>query len=195
LEALVRLSGGEPVLSGLLPDRIEAFQAAAEQALAASDLVVFTAGSSVSIRDLTAEAIAGLGEPGVLVHGVSVRPGKPTILAVCGGKPVIGLPGNPVSALVIARIFLVPLIRLYLGLGETIAPTVPARLRANLPSQAGREDWVLVKLALESDGYWASPVYGRSNLIFTLVRADGLVRIPAAANGLEAGSPVEALLL
>ncbi len=195
LEALVREAGGEPVLTGVLPDRIEAFRAAAGQALEASDIVVFTAGSSVSVRDLTAEAIAGLGKPGVLVHGVSVRPGKPTILAVCSGKPVIGLPGNPVSALVIARIFVTPVIERFIGLQERVAPFVEARLNANLPSQAGREDWVPVRLNLDSDGYRADPIFGRSNLIFTLARADGLVRIPAAANGLAAGSSVLVYLL
>jgi molybdopterin molybdotransferase len=131
----------------------------------------------------------------VLVHGVSVRPGKPTILAVCSGKPVIGLPGNPVSALVIARIFVTPVIERFIGLEERVAPFVEARLGANLPSQAGREDWVPVRLNLDSDGYRADPIFGRSNLIFTLARADGLVRIPAAANGLAAGSSVLVYLL
>jgi molybdopterin molybdotransferase len=196
LEALVRAAGGDPVLSGILPDRIEAFREAAEQALAACDLVVFTAGSSVSVRDLTAEVIAGLGEPGVLVHGVSVRPGKPTILAVCGGKPVVGLPGNPVSALVIARLFVVPVIERYLGvLRPQAEASVVARLAANLPSQAGREDWVPVRLSPDADSYRAEPVFGRSNLIFSLARADGLVRIPAAANGLPAGAAVTVYLL
>jgi molybdopterin molybdotransferase len=191
LEALVRSAGGEPVLTGILPDRIESFRAAAEAALAGSDCVVFTAGSSVSVRDLTAEVIAGLGEPGVLVHGVSVRPGKPTILAVCAGKPVIGLPGNPVSALIIARIFVVPLIERFLGVvkkGEMA--TVAARLSANVPSQAGREDWIPVMLSRSAGEIVAEPVYGRSNLIFSLARADGLVRIPAPANGLPAGAEV-----
>lgn len=196
LEALVRESGGEPVLGAILPDRIEAFQEAADKALAGSDLVVFTAGSSVSVRDLTAEVIAGLGTPGVLVHGVSVRPGKPTILAVCGGKPVIGLPGNPVSALVIARLFVVPLIERLLGLrAAQTTPSVPARLAANLPSQAGREDWVPVRLVRSGEDLLAEPVYGRSGLIFTLARADGLVRVPASANGLPAGEAVVVYLL
>ena len=196
LEALVRAAGGEPVLYPILPDRIDAFREAAQRALASSDLVLFTAGSSVSVRDLTAEVIAGLGEPGVLVHGISVRPGKPTILAVCGGKPVVGLPGNPVSALVIARIFVVPVIERFLGLERSGAEaSVAARLMANIPSQAGREDWIPVRLTLDSDGYQAEPVYGRSNLIFTLTRADGLIRIPAPANGLATGSTVVVYLL
>ena len=192
LQALVRNLGGEPVLYGVLPDRIEAFRTTAMRALNDTDMVVFTAGSSVSVRDLTAQVIDEMGEPGVLVHGVSVRPGKPTILAVCSGKPVIGLPGNPVSALVISRLFVRPVIERMLGLpGERPIVRLSAKLTTNLSSLAGREDWVAVKLIETENGTLADPVFGKSNLIFTLARADGLIRIPAAANGIAAGTMVE----
>ena len=166
------------------------------QAHAECDMVVVTAGSSASSRDLTALVINELGAPGVLVHGVNVRPGKPTILGVCDEKPVIGLPGNPVSALVIAGLFVVPVVRAYLGVAiKGIQPSIEARLKVNLSSQAGREDWVAVRL-VEEDGYLsADPVFGKSNLIFTLARANGLVKIPADANGLEAGQTVQVWLL
>ena len=97
LSAFVAQNGGQPVSYGIFPDQIEALEAAASKALQECDIVVFTAGSSASARDLTAQVINGLGTPGVLVHGVNVRPGKPTILGICGGKAVIGLPGNPVA--------------------------------------------------------------------------------------------------
>jgi molybdopterin molybdotransferase len=145
---------------------------------------------------LTAQTIAQLGAPGVLVHGVNVRPGKPTILAVCDGKPVIGLPGNPVSALVIADIFVGSVLRVFLG--QTTPrprPTVPARLMLNLSSVAGREDWVGVRLLPIPNGYAADPIFGKSNLIFTLAKADGLICIPADANGLEVGSMVDVVLI
>ena len=173
------------------------FGEVASQAHAACDLLIFTAGSSVSVRDLTAQTIDGLGSPGVLVHGVSVRPGKPTILAMCDGKPVIGLPGNPVSALVIARIFVAAAIEKMLGVSERqLRPTVAARLTTNLASQAGREDWVGVRLVPTASGYDAEPVFGKSNLIFTLANADGLLKIPAPANGIQAGEmPVAVELL
>ncbi len=116
LAAVVTQAGGEPVLYGILPDRREALELAARQAHAACDVVLITAGSSVSTRDITSEIIATLGPPGVLAHGVALKPGKPTILAVCSGKPVIGLPGNPVSALVVAGLFVAPLLRRMLGL-------------------------------------------------------------------------------
>lgn len=196
LQSLVRDAGGEPVLSGILPDRIDAFRAAAAAALESSDLVVFTAGSSISVRDLTGQVIAELGPPGVLVHGVNVRPGKPTILAVCSGVPVVGLPGNPVSALVIAGLFVRPAIDGLLGRRRSpVRPSVAAILSTNLPSRAGREDRVPVRLLPDGDGLRAEPVFGKSNLIFTLSRADGLVTIPAAANGLPAGAVVQVELI
>jgi molybdopterin molybdotransferase len=159
-------------------------------------MLVLTAGSSASVRDLTSQVIDRLGKPGVLVHGVNVRPGKPTILACCRGKPVIGLSGNPVSALVTARLFVTPLIEAFSGL-QTNAPQpyVTAKLALNLPSQAGREDWVAVRLARSQEGYLAEPVFGKSNLIFSLVQADGLLRIPPDATGLEAGEQVQVYLL
>ena len=165
-------------------------------------MVVITAGSSASARDLTAGVIDSLGPPGVLVHGVNVRPGKPTILAACSVgervKPVIGLPGNPVSALVIAGLFVVPLVERLLGMtgvtGSRPRPQVQARLSLNLPSQAGREDWVPVRLLPGPQGFLAEPVFGKSNLIFTLARADGLLRVPPDATGIAAGEPVDVFL-
>lgn len=196
LAALIREAGAEPINYPILADEADVFRAAAERALAENDAVVFTAGSSVSVRDLTATTIDALGQPGVLVHGVSVRPGKPTILAVCDGKPVIGLPGNPVSALVIADLFVVPVVERLLGVaGQRRRPAVAARLAINLASQSGREDWVAVRLIESAGDLSAEPVFGKSNLIFTLARADGLVRIPADDNGLPAGAPVDVVLL
>jgi molybdopterin molybdotransferase len=203
LAALVNQTGGEPVLYGIVPDNLDAMKAAAAKALAECDALVVTAGSSASARDTTAEAIISLGAPGVLVHGVNVRPGKPTILAVCDGKAVIGLPGNPVSALVIAGLFVVPVIERLLGAKPRPKASLLAKLTVNLPSQAGREDWVAVKLIPSplhpspagrgdgGEGILAEPIFGKSNLIFSLAAADGLVRIPPDATGLSAGEMVE----
>jgi molybdopterin molybdotransferase len=196
LSALVEAAGGEPVLGGIVPDQEETLYQAADELLAACDALVITAGSSASTRDLTASIIDRLGQPGVLVHGVNVRPGKPTILGVCEGKPVIGLPGNPVSALVIAGLFVVPALERLAGQErDPFRPALPARLSLNLASQAGREDWIPVRLVETPQGRIAEPVFGKSNLIFTLARADGLVCIPADATGLGAGTPVEVVLL
>lgn len=193
LASLVAGWGGDPQRYGILPDRREAVEQALRTALESCDIVVITAGSSASARDLTAGVIDQFGPPGVLVHGVNVKPGKPTILGACSGKPVIGLPGNPVSALAIARLFLAPVIERLLGLAseERGRYVLAARLTVNLPSQAGREDWVPVRLSRDSSGrLQANPVFYKSNLIFTLARADGLLHIPADATGLEAGIEV-----
>lgn len=204
LSALTEKWGGEAVRYGIISDQFGALKDAAAKALADCDAVVITAGSSTSTRDMTADVIRALGEPGVLVHGINTRPGKPTILGVCNGKAVIGLPGNPVSALVNGYLFVAPVISRLLG--ETPRPraTVQARLTVNLSSQAGREDWWPVKMRetpIPAEGpggggkFLAEPIFGKSNLIFTLANADGLLRIAPDATGLSAGDSVEVLLL
>ena len=181
---------------GIIPDQVLALRLALAKALAECDLVVVTAGSSASARDLTASVIQEMGAPGVLVHGVNVKPGKPTILAVCNGKAVIGLPGNPVSALVIAGIFVRPVIDFLIGRQSSRPRSrIAARLAVNLGSQAGREDWIPVRLVASAGGFLADPIFYKSNLIFSLARADGLVHIPADANGLPVGELVDVELL
>jgi len=195
LAATITEAGGQPIHYGIVPDRIDSLHSLAIKALAESDMLIITAGSSASTRDLTAQVINNLGRPGVLVHGINIRPGKPTILAMCDSKPVIGLPGNPVSALVIALLFVKPVIHRLSGIQmELPAGKIRARLSLNLPSQAGREDWIPVHLSTKGDCRIAEPVLGKSNLIFTLVRANGLARIEADATGLSAGEEVEAIL-
>ena len=196
LSSAVEEAGGEPVLYGIISDTHEAMFAAATCAQQECELVVVTAGSSASTRDLTSEILDQLGEPGVLVHGVNTRPGKPTILAVCDGVPMVGLPGNPVSALVNTYLFVVPVIKALLGENNPRPQaTLQAQLTINLASSAGREDWVPVHLAEGEQGYQAEPIFGKSNLIFTLSRADGLLKIPADATGLSAGDRVEVYLM
>jgi len=178
-------------------------KAAASLALSECDVVVITAGSSASTRDMTADVIRWLGEPGVLVHGINTRPGKPTILGVCNGKAVIGLPGNPVSALVNGYLFVMPVIEKMLNATPRPRATIQAKLTVNLPSQAGREDWIPVKLSPSPSGrgvrgegeLQAHPIFGKSNLIFTLANADGLLRIHPDATGLSAGETVEVILI
>lgn len=199
LGALVEKSGGMAVRYGIFGDQFEVLKEAAAKALTECDLVIITAGSSASTRDMTADVIRGLGEPGVLVHGINTRPGKPTILGVCKGKAVIGLPGNPVSALVNGYLFVTPVIEKLLGALPKPKASVQARLTVNLPSQAGREDWWPVKLIEnrkpEIAQYDAEPIFGKSNLIFTLAAADGLLKIHPDATGLSAGEIVEVMLV
>jgi molybdopterin molybdotransferase len=193
LSALVQQAGGEPFSLGVARDTIDDFLPRAQLGFQDTDIFVMTAGSSVSARDLTAVVINKLGEPGVLQHGLAVKPGKPTILAVCDGKPVVGLPGNPVSALLVARQIVIPIIKRFLGEAARPVKTLRAILTANIASTTGREDNVPVRLTEQDDGWLAEPVFGKSNLIFTLVNADGLIHIPLNSNGLRAGSTVEVI--
>jgi molybdopterin molybdotransferase len=198
LSALIEKAGGEAIRYGIISDQFEALKEAAAQALSACDVLIITAGSSASTRDMTAEVIRQLGKPGVLVHGINTRPGKPTILGVCNGKAVIGLPGNPVSALVNGYLFVVPVIEKLLGALPKPKASVQAVLTVNLPSQAGREDWWAVSLVpnLQSPiPHQAVPIFGKSNLIFTLAAADGMLKIDPDATGLSAGEVVEVFLI
>ena len=197
LAALVREAGGEPTFTGIVPDDRAALEATLRRALAGSDaagdcdLLVVSAGSSVGARDETASAIASLGEPGIWCHGLALRPGKPTLLADCGGVPVVGLPGNPRSALVVFRLVGMPLVRLVGGCTEAPPdPTVRARLGRDLPSAAGRLDVVQVTLA----GEVVTPLFGSSALLSILTRADGYLIVPEPATGLPAGTEVEGTL-
>ncbi len=139
--------GAEPIHYGIIPDNRKKLREIIQVGLSECDHLIVTAGSSASSRDLTADVMNELGDPGVLVHGVSIKPGKPTILALAGEKVMIGLPGNPVSALVIAYILVKPIIEMYLGLeNRNFSSSIPAILIMNIPSQAGREDWIPVRL-------------------------------------------------
>jgi molybdopterin molybdotransferase len=194
LAALTQRAGGEALLYGIVPDDQAKLTAVATQAHREADIVVLSAGSSVSYRDMSVDVIASLGAPGVLVHGLSVRPGKPTIVAVANGKAVFGLPGNPVSAMVIFDLLVTPTIQQLLGADNIPAKQVPARLARNLASTSGREDYVQVRLDEQNGEVWATPVLGKSNLIYTLVHADGVVKVPLAANGLHQGEWVPVTL-
>jgi molybdopterin molybdotransferase len=195
LAALVRRSGHVPVVVGVFPDEYGALENASRTALADNDVLILSAGSSVSARDMTAQVVDSLGQPGVLVHGVSLKPGKPTILAVCGAKAVFGLPGNPVSCMVTYELFVAPTLAYLSGAATPPQRAVTARLTRNIASATGREDYVQVRLDRRPDGgFDAVPIFGKSNLIFTLVRADGMLKVPLDAGGLNAGAQVEVVL-
>jgi molybdopterin molybdotransferase len=196
LGSMVELFGGQPVEYGISPDDEQALTQKVIQAYSECDAVIITAGSSVSTRDLTSRVIEKMGKPGVLVHGVNIKPGKPTILAVCNGKPLIGLPGNPVSAFVISRLFVKPMVEKLMGVQKIhVEPLVSATIQSNFPSQAGRMDYVPVVVSRDEMGFKAEPIHFKSNLIFSLVHADGLAIISEDSNGLVAGEKVNVLLI
>ena len=187
LAGLVREAGGQPVLAGIVPDEPDKLKLAVSEAMSWADVIVITAGSSVGVRDDTAAVVASLGEPGIFCHGLSIQPGKPTLLAECNEVPIVGLPGNPRSALVVFRLIGMPIIR-SVGGWETFVPepTAVARLSQDVASVAGRLDIVQVRLR----GGEAEPIFGKSALLSMLSAADGYVTIPEEATGLAANSEV-----
>ena len=191
LAALVRDAGGAPDPRGIVPDDRDALHAALRAAVAECDVVVVSAGSSVGARDETAAAVAALGAPGIWTHGIALRPGKPTLLAEACGVPVIGLPGNPRSALVVFRLVGMPVVRLVGGMTDPPPePSVRARLERDIPSAAGRLDVVQVAVR---DGV-ATPLFGASALLSILAAADGYVVVTDDATGLPAGTEVDVTL-
>jgi len=191
LAALVREAGGEPVPLGIVADDRAALGTALTDALTVADVIVVSAGSSVGGRDETAAAVAALGPPGVWCHGLALKPGKPTLLAECDGVPVIGLPGNPRSALVAFRLVGMPVVRR--AGGWDVAPAEPvarARLARDLASAAGRLDVVQVRV----DHGVATPLFGASALLSVLTGADGFLVVDEPATGLAAGTEVSVTL-
>src|SRR5438876_956365 len=186
LAAMVTQVGAVPHRDGIVADELETLAAAAAAALAECDALILNGGTSVGARDHVAPVIDRLGPPGVLVHGINIRPGKPTVLAVCGGKPVFGLPGQPVSVLNTFELFVAPVLRRMLRLPDD-TPRLVARLTAALRSADGREDHVRVRLEARPDGVWATPVSGVSAMISTMVRADGITVVPTGSPGFPAG--------
>jgi molybdopterin molybdotransferase len=189
LAGLVADAAGEPVLGGIVDDEPGALKARLTEVLPDSDLVVVSAGSSVGARDETAGAVAAVGD--IWCHGLAIKPGKPTLLADCGGIPLIGLPGNPLSALVVFGQVGIPLLWRLSGCdAPPPAPSTRARLARDLASASGRLDIVQVTV---HDNV-AEPLFGPSALLSVLTRADGYVRIPEPATGLDAGTEVEVVL-
>ena len=191
IAARVAQCGAQPIIIGLVPDQYAPQLEAARNGIDSADMLIFSAGSSLSSRDMTASVFNQLGEPGVLLHGISIKPGKPTIVAVADGKPLFGLPGNPVSALVVFDLLVAPAIHVLSGArGQPIANTIDAILTDDIPSESGREDYVPVKFSNSRGTLHAAPVFGKSNLIYTLINSDGIIQVPADSGGLYSGEKV-----
>jgi len=192
LSALTQQAGGIPIAMGIVKDDFDTLKLRMVKALQIADIAIISGGSSVGARDVTLDVIKSLDHSEILVHGVSIKPGKPTILAKVGNKYVFGLPGNPVSVMVTFELFVIYLIRLLSGANQPLwgSNQVKAKLSKNIASAPGREDYVCVRLINSNDGLIADPVLGKSALISMMVKSDGLVKIPLEAEGLEVGSEV-----
>ncbi|MDX9714189.1 MAG: molybdopterin molybdotransferase MoeA [Dissulfurispiraceae bacterium] len=189
LSGLIRRHGGMPKRMGIFKDDYNTIRNAMASALAESDMVLLTGGTSAGTKDMTSEIINDIGSPGVLFHGVSIKPGKPMIGAVVNNTAVFGLPGHPAATVVCFNIFIKPVLRRICGmLDNTVeSGTVRAVMSKSIASAAGREDHIRVSLELKGGVLYAAPVLGKSGLITTLVKADGIVIIPGPKLGLQAG--------
>ncbi len=193
LGGLVTEWGGIPVRFGIVPDDMGMLKEAIVRACGSADLVVVNAGSSAGSEDFTAAAISEVGE--IAVHGVGIKPGKPLIAGVAKGKPVLGIPGYPVSAFITLHLFAKPLIHMLQGVSFGQVETVKATLSRQISSSPGQEEFVRVKVGVVGEKIIATPVTRGAGVIMSLVRADGILRIPSQSEGIGAGADVDIELL
>ena len=176
------------VYGGIVRDDFAEFSERARALYEEVDCLILSGGSSVGAKDYTTDVIQSLGEPGVFVHGISIKPGKPTILAVANGKPVIGLPGHPASAMIIFKLFGGHILRNLKGeTSERKPDRIYAKITKNIPSSMGRSDYLRVRLLEKNGEWWAEPIIGKSGLITTLVKSDGIVEISSEKEGISQG--------
>lgn len=199
LAALVREAGAEPVLSDIIPDNASKLRDALESALSQSDVTAISGGSSVGARDLMKGAVSDIAGAEILAHGIAIRPGKPTLLANRTGKTLFGLPGHPVSALIVAQAFLVPFLHYLQGAGLRKGPIghrIDVTLATSIHSTIGLEEYVRISIEKKPDGECeAYPIYGKSGMLSTMVKANGILVIPMNVEGFSRGERVQAVRL
>ncbi len=197
LASLVQNAGGIPLPLGIVDDNFEELFGLCTAALEQADMILISGGSSVGTRDFTLDVLSALPEAEILVHGISISPGKPTILAKSRNHALWGLPGHVVSAMVVFEVVVRPFIEHIGGIvaGHKKNFKLAARLSRNLSSPQGRIDYVRVRLIEKGGEMWAQPILGKSGLINTMVKADGLIEIGINTEGLDKGTSVEVMLL
>lgn len=198
IAGMVTDSGCVPAKKGIFRDEYDRIRKIIETSLKESDVVVLSGGTSVGTKDMIERVLNDIGNPGVLIHGVSLKPGKPMIAGVVGGIPVFGLPGHPAAVGVCFGIFVQPVLEHLSGCGDKLTaykkPVVRARLDRNVSSAPGREEHIRAAVEQRDGCLWAVPVLGKSGLITTLVKADGTFVIPLHASGVEQGEWVDVSL-
>ena len=195
IAAAVTEAGGEPLALGAFPDDTAALEKAVRAALAQADMVVLSGGTSKGAGDLSHAIVSKLGPPGILVHGVALKPGKPLCLGVIGDKPIVILPGFPTSAIFTFHAFVAPVIRAKAGLPPQAAETLTARVPMRIASELGRKEFVLVSLTDTADGPVAFPTAKGSGSVTSFSQADGFLEIDALATSLDADSQVQVTLI
>jgi len=193
--AAVAECGGDPVPCGAFPDDPEQLELAVREALAECDMVVLSGGTSKGAGDLSHAVVSKLGPPGILVHGVALKPGKPLCLGAIGHKPIVVLPGFPTSAIFTFHAFVAPVIRAFAGLPPEAAQTVTARVPLRIASELGRKEFVLVSLVDSGQGPIAFPTGKGSGAVTSFSQADGFLEIEALASALDAGSEAQVTLI
>jgi len=196
LAGLVAQTGALPVAFGIVGDEFQSLHVASRRALEQCDMVLISGGSSVGARDFSVEVISAFAGAELLVHGIAISPGKPTILAKVFGKALWGLPGHVVSSMIVFSRIVRPVL---LHIGGLAAPTaedirIPARLNRNVASAQGRTDFVRVRLLHRENEWRAEPILGKSGLINTMVKSDGVIEIGKNIEGLDEGARVEVIL-
>lgn len=194
IAAALRENGCEARHLGAIPDEAAALEAAVREAFASHDAVILSGGTSKGAGDMTTGVIAGLGAPGIVAHGVALKPGKPLCLAVCEGKPVVVLPGFPTSAMFTFHELVAPALRLMAGLPPRAPSRALAQVASRLPSELGRTEFAMVALTEGAAGLVAHPVGKGSGAVTAFAQADGFVTVPALADHLPAGEEVSVTL-
>ena len=195
IAAAISEAGGTPIALGAFPDDAAVLEAAVRQALATSDMVVLSGGTSKGAGDLSHGVVSRLGKPGILVHGVALKPGKPLCLGVVDGKPIVVLPGFPTSAIFIFHAFVAPVIRALAGLAPEAAQFVSARVPVRIASELGRKEFVLVSLIQGDEGAIAFPTGKGSGSVTSFSQADGFLEIDALASSLDADTQMQVTLI
>ncbi|MGC8816422.1 MAG: gephyrin-like molybdotransferase Glp [Candidatus Hadarchaeum sp.] len=194
LSESVRACGAEPIFLGIVPDRFSAIKAAVSKGIKATNIVLISGGSSVGVGDITPGAVASLGKPGIIVHGIAMKPGKPTFIAVVKNKPVFGLPGYPVSALMVFDQLVADYLHELSGVPRSPRRIVPAKLASRILSAKGRKELVPVRLVKKNGQNFAEPVLKGSGAITSLSTADGYIEVPLEREIVDEGEVVEVKL-
>lgn len=193
LSAALEEDGFQVVGRSVVKDHMETLQQTLRDYMKKADVILVSGGSSMGEYDITKKAVDSMGAPGALVHGMSVKPGKPTIVGMAEGVLMIGLPGQPVSALVVYHLLMKPLLKGLTG-NDKIIPAVVGELTVNIPSAPGREHYVMVTFEEENRHVRVSPQHGKSGMLSMMGRSQGMIKIPVNQEGLSKGGMVKVIL-
>lgn len=198
LSGLIADAGGTAVRKGIFRDRYEIVKEVVQQSLEDSDMILITGGSSVGSKDVTAQVIDDAGDPGVLFHGVALKPGKPTIGGIAGSVPIFGIPGHPAAVHICFEVFIRDILHIQTGADPSRfggkKRTLRARIARNVSSSPGREEHISVMIEERNGELWAVPLLGKSGLITTLTRGDGTAVIPLTKSGVGEGDYIQVTL-